>query len=440
MPCQLYSSVGLNVCEKITVLTIPSIIHTTDTSSQYQFHTLANGIRLVHKHTNSRVAHCGITINAGSRDELTSEQGLAHFIEHLIFKGTQKRKAYQILSHMENVGGEINAYTGKEDTCIYATFMNTHYARCLDLISDILFDSVYPDKEITKEKEVVIDEINSYKDNPGEQIFDDFDEVIFKGHSLGANILGTPKHLRKFKRKHILEFLKRNYATSEMVISSVGDVDFRWLVRMVEKYFGRFTAGQRELPRIPFDNYAPSEKIVKRRNHQVHCMLGNIAYHANHDQKTTLVLLNNILGGPGLNSRLNMGIREKYGFCYNIESHYQPYSDTGILGIYTGTDAGYIDRTIDLVQKELNLLRVKSLGSLQLKRAILQLQGQVAISFESNVNEMLSIGKSLLLYDRIDTIEEINEKIERITPSDLLAVANEIFDPSSLSMIMYRPH
>lgn len=421
------------------MLTIPSIIHPSGNNNQYQVYTLSNGIRLVHKHTNSRVAHCGITINAGSRDELPAEQGLAHFIEHLIFKGTRKRKAYQVLSHMENVGGEINAYTGKEDTCIYATFMNIHYARCLDLISDIIFDSVYPEKEILKEKEVVIDEINSYKDSPGEQIFDDFDEVIFHGHSLGANILGTPRHLKKFTRKHIFEFLRRNYTTSEMVISSVGNIDFKNLVKMVEKYFGQLSIGQRQKPRIPFEYYEPENRIVKRRNHQVHCIMGNIAYHANHDHKTTLVLLNNILGGPGLNSRLNMGIREKYGFCYNIESYYQPYSDTGIVGIYTGTDSGYIDRTNELVRKELNQLRNKRLGSLQLKRAKLQLQGQVAISFESNNNEMLSIGKSLLLYDRIDTIEEINQKIDAITPSDLLEVANEIFDPKRLSMIMYRP-
>lgn len=385
------------------------------------------------------VAHCGLTINAGSRDELEKEQGLAHFIEHLIFKGTTKRKAYQILSHMENVGGEINAYTGKEDTCVYATFMNTHYARCLDLISDIVFQSVFAEKEILKEKDVVIDEINSYKDNPGEQIFDDFDEVIFRNHPLGANILGTPRHLKKFKREHVFEFIRKNYVTSEMVISSVGNIDFKKLVRLVERYFGNIPEGHREQPRVSFEGYNPVNEVVKRRNHQVHCIIGNLGYNASHDKKTALVLLNNILGGPGLNSRLNMGIREKYGFCYNIESHYQPYSDTGLFSIYLGTDKDYIDKTIALVQKELTLLREKRLGSLQLKRARQQLQGQVAISFESNVNEMLSIGKSLLLYDRIDSIVEINEKIQRVTSSELLDVANEVFAPEMLSMLMYRP-
>lgn len=385
------------------------------------------------------VAHCGLTINAGSRDELEKEQGLAHFIEHLIFKGTTKRKAYQILSHMENVGGEINAYTGKEDTCVYATFMNTHYARCLDLISDIVFQSVFAEKEILKEKDVVIDEINSYKDNPGEQIFDDFDEVVFRNHPLGANILGTPRHLKKFKREHVFEFIRKNYVTSEMVISSVGNIDFKKLVRLVERYFGDIPEGHREQSRVSFEGYNPVNEVVKRRNHQVHCIIGNVGYNASHDKKTALVLLNNILGGPGLNSRLNMGIREKYGFCYNIESHYQPYSDTGLFSIYLGTDKDYIDKTIALVQKELTLLREKRLGSLQLKRARQQLQGQVAISFESNVNEMLSIGKSLLLYERIDSIVEINEKIQRVTSSELLDAANEVFAPEMLSMLMYRP-
>jgi predicted Zn-dependent peptidase len=406
---------------------------------QYYFHTLSNGIRLVHKHADSYVAHCGLTVNAGSRDELENEQGLAHFIEHLIFKGTHKRKAYQVLSHMENVGGEINAYTSKEDTCIYATFMNSHYPRCLDLISDIVFGSVFPEKEIQKEKDVVMDEINSYKDNPGEQIFDDFDGIVFRNHPLGANILGTPKHLKKFGRRHIFDFLQKNYATHEMVISSVGNIEFSKLIKLVERYFGQFPSTQRVLPRKQFEGYESAEKIINRRNHQVHCIIGNQAYSASHKHKTTLILLNNILGGPGLNSRLNMGIREKFGFCYNIESHYQPYSDTGIFSIYLGTDAEYIDRTIALVQKELLNLRLQRLGSLQLKRAKQQLQGQVAISFESNLNEMLSIGKSLLLYDKIDTIEEINEKIQMITASDLLEAANEVFDPARLSMLMYRP-
>ncbi len=406
---------------------------------QYFIHTLSNGIKLVHKPVDSLVAHCGITINTGSRDELPAEQGIAHFIEHLIFKGTGKRKAHHVLSHMENVGGEINAYTGKEDTCIYSSFMHIHYARCLDLISDIVFRSSFPEKEIEKEKDIVIDEINSYKDSPGEQIFDDFDGLIFKDHPLGNNILGTPRHLKKFRKEHILTFLKRNYVTHEMVISSVGKIDFQKLIKLAERYFGHLPATARTLPREKLNGYHAEIRHVKRRNHQVHCVLGNRAYRADDDKKTALVLLNNILGGPGLNSRLNMAVREKYGLCYNIESHYQPYSDIGLFSIYLGTDHVFIDRAVFLVMRQLERLREKRLGSLQLKRAKLQLQGQVAISFESNVNEMLSMGKSIILYNKIDSLEQINHKIESVNATELLEVANEIFEPGQLSMLMYKP-
>lgn len=406
---------------------------------QYFTHTLSNGIRLVHKPVDSLVAHCGITINTGSRDEMPTEQGMAHFIEHLIFKGTRKRKAYHVLSHMENVGGEINAYTGKEDTCVYASFMHIHYGRCLDLISDIVFSSAFPEKEIIKEKDVIIDEINSYKDSPGEQIFDDFDTLVYKGHPLGSNILGTPRHLKKFQRNHILQFLERNYVASEMVISSVGKIDFKKLIKLAERYFGHLPAGHRSVPRQRFSGYQAETKLVKRRNHQVHCVIGNEAYSVDNEKKTALVLLNNILGGPGLNSRLNMAVREKHGLCYNIESHYQPYSDTGIFSIYLGTDNDFIDKAVSLVQRELSRLREKRLGSLQLKRARQQLQGQVAISFESNVNEMLSIGKSITLYNKIDTLEQINQKIERVNASELMDVANEVLDTANLSMLMYKP-
>lgn len=404
----------------------------------YQIYQLPNGIRIIHKQTNAYVAHCGLTINAGSRDEENGEQGLAHFIEHVIFKGTRKRRNHHILSHMENVGGEINAYTTKEDTCIYASFMAPYYKRWFDLLSDIVFNSVFPEKELLKEKDIIIDEINSYKDSPGEQIFDDFDELIFHGHPLGRNILGTPAHLKSFNQEKISHFIKRNYSTEEMVICSVGNIDFPRLVKLCEKYFGQMPFTPARKGRTPLGNYLPSQKVIKRRNHQTHCMMGSPAYDANHRLKTSMVLLNNMLGGPGLNSRLNMGIREKHGFCYNIESHYQPYSDTGIFSVYFGTDPDYSEKTMELIRKEMNRFRENRLGSLQLKRARQQLSGQVAISFESNVNEMLSLGKSLLIYNEVDTLEEINRKIDIITSSDILQAANEVFDPESLSMLIYK--
>ncbi len=405
----------------------------------YNRHTLQNGIRIVHRNSRSPVAHCGIMINVGSRDEKNNEQGLAHFIEHLIFKGTRRRKMYQILSHMENVGGDINAYTSKEDTCIHASFLKEYYERCLDLLSDIVFNSTFPEKAIYKEKDIVIDEINSYKDTPAEQIIDDFDEILFKGHPLEKNILGTPQNIEKFNRNKIFDFLEKNYSTHEMVICSVGNIEFVKLVYLAEKYFGLIQERTRENHRMPFKTYKPGIKELNRHNHQAHCVIGNIGYSNPNNRKTTLILLNNLLGGPGLYSRLNIAVREKYGYCYNIESSYQPYSDTGVFSIYLGTDNGYLEKTIELIHRELNKLMKYKLGSLQLKRAKQQLKGQAAIFFDSNINTTLSMGKNMILNDKINTLEDIYNKIESITSILLLETANEVFHPEKLSMLTYKP-
>jgi predicted Zn-dependent peptidase len=402
-------------------------------------HSLSNGIRIIHKPTDSYLSHCGITINAGSRDEHPDEQGLAHFIEHIIFKGTTKRKTHHVLSFMENVGGELNAYTSKEDTCIHSSFMNQYYPRFLDLLSDIVFNSIFPDKEVEKEKDVVIDELNSYKDSPGEQIIDDFDELLFKDNPLGKNILGTPKNIKTFNREKITGFIEANYATDEMVICSVGNISFKKLIALAEKYFSKIPTRTKSRIRQPINGYEPISKTVKRRNHQIHCVIGNRAYSADHSYKTALILLNNILAGPVLNSRLNMVLREKHGLCYSVESNYQPYSDTGIFSIYFGTDKNFLNKVLELTYKEMDKLRFQKLGSLQLKRAQQQLKGQVAIALESNFNEMLSLGKSILLYNKVDTIEEMNKKIEEVSTSDIIEVANQVFDPSQLSMLIYKP-
>ncbi len=405
----------------------------------YQLHHLSNGIRILHRHTDSQVAHCGLLINTGSRDEAAEEQGLAHFIEHVIFKGTRRRKAFQVMSHMENVGGEINAFTSKEDTCIYASFLHTHYDRWLDLASDIIFHPVFPEKEINKEKDIIIDEINSYLDSPAEQIFDDFDELIFNSHPLGRNILGKPHTIRSFNRDSILRFMERNHTTGEMLICSVGRIDFADLINKAEKHFGEAGHTERQHTREAFSVYSPVKKIVNRNNHQAHCMLGNKADGLDSKRKTAISLLNNMLGGPGLNSRLNMSVREKHGFCYNIESNYQPYTDAGVLSIYFGTDAGYIDKTLMLIQKELNRLKLNKLGSLQLKRAKMQLTGQVAISLESNLYEMLFNGKNFLNLNKTDTLEDINKRIEAVTAEQVIELANEIFSEDMMSVLIYKP-
>lgn len=404
----------------------------------FQTHTLPNGIRLIHRKTESPVSHMGILINTGTRDEQDDEQGMAHFIEHTLFKGTQKRKSYHILNHLENVGGEINAYTTKEETCIYASFLNPYYARTLDLLSDICFNSVFPEKEIEKEKEIIYDEINQYKDSPSDLIFDEFENLIFEGHPMGRDILGNKKCIKNFTREKIFSFLKNNYHTGEMVVSSVGQIEMDKLVRQFEKYFGNAGPNLRIQKRIPLPVYKPKDVIVKRKNHQAHIVIGTTAYSYHDEKRTALALLNNILGGPGLNCKLNMNIREKYGFCYSIDSNYTPYLDTGVFYIYYATDNAHIARVRKLIMYELNKLKENTLSDLQFKRACNQLKGQLAIANESKLGEMLSIGKSLLVYNKVDTLDDIYKKIDTVTPNDLKAIAREIFDEANFSTLIFQ--
>ncbi|HPE33610.1 MAG TPA: pitrilysin family protein [Bacteroidales bacterium] len=405
----------------------------------YNYAALPNGIRVIHRDTDSEVAHCGVVINAGSRDELHGESGIAHFIEHLIFKGTRNRKAFHILSRLENVGGDLNAYTAKEETFLHASFLKANYDRSIELFSDILFNSVFPAKEIEKEKDVVLDEINSYKDSPSELIFDEFEELIYKNHPIGGSILGNPQIVKSFKKDDIISFMNRNYLSNRMVIASVGNIRMDKLMFLVEKYFGNAPASNAVIKRDTFQQYLPEFKTELKSNFQLHCILGNLAYSLKDEKRTALALLNNILGGPGMNTRLNLNIRERYGYCYNIESHYQPFSDTGYFIIYLGTDNGYLEKSIRLIFKELKNLREVRLGTLQLHRAKQQIIGQLAISLESKVNEMISIGKSHLFFDKVDTFEIIREKINRLSADDLLEVANEIFNESQFSRLTYLP-
>lgn len=405
----------------------------------YNYATLKNGIRIIHRETTANVAHCGVAINAGSRDELPDENGIAHFIEHIIFKGTAKRKAFHILSRLENVGGDLNAYTAKEETFVYASFLSSYYERSLELFSDILFNSTFPQKEIQKEKDVVLDEINSYKDSPSELIFDEFEELLFNGHTIGGSILGSPETVKKFSREDILRFMQRNYLTGRMVIASVGNIRMEKLVALAERYFGEMPLSNSDMNRLAFDHYLPETKTEQKSNFQVHCVLGNIAYDLKSEKRTALALLTNILGGPGMNSRLNLNIRERYGYCYNIEAHYQPFSDTGYFNIYIGTDNGYLNKSIQLIHKELKALREKPLGTLQLHRAKQQITGQLAISLESGVNEMIAIGKHHLFFDQVDTFETIQQRINRLTAADLLEAANDIFSRDQFSVLTYLP-
>ncbi|MEA3317790.1 MAG: pitrilysin family protein [Bacteroidota bacterium] len=404
----------------------------------YKTHKFNNGIRIVHVETKSAVAHCGLIINAGSRDENTDEHGMAHFIEHAIFKGTKKRKAYHVLSRLDDVGGEINAYTSKEDTCIQTSFLKTNYERALELIYDISFNSTFPVKEINKEKDVIIEEINSYKDDPADIIFDDFEELIFRNQAIGKNILGEPKSIKLFTKEKIEKFIKNNYHTNEMVICSIGDISFEKFKSLAEKYFSTIKKNYKTKNRLKPINNTPIIKTINKHTHQAHCIIGNTAYDINSIYKTPMTLLDNILGGPALNSRLNLSLREKYGYAYHVESNYSPYSDIGIFSVYFGSDKINIEKSIKLVKKEFNRLKTKNLGTLQLSKAKKQLYGQIAISNDNKANILPAIGKSIILYNKIDSMHDIYKKIEKVTANDILEVANDILDEDKLSMLIYK--
>ena len=402
------------------------------------FHTLDNGIRLVHNRIPGEVAHCGLIINTGSRDETGLELGKAHFIEHMLFKGTKKRKAYFILSRLEDVGGELNAYTTKEETAIHASFMKNDFERAVELISDIAFNSIFPEKEIEKEKDVVIEEINSYLDNPAELIFDDFEEIIFAGQPIGHNILGTTGTVKSFSQKSLTDFILKNYHTDQMVFCSVGNIQNEKVLRMFRKYFEHTPAKKRgSVSHLPW-KYKSSVVTKKMDTFQNHCIIGNIAYDLKDKRRLGMYLLNNILGGQGLNSRLNLSLREKKGLAYNVESSYNPYCDTGAFSIYFGTDAHNLEKSISVTLSELKKLREKELGTIQLSKAKNQIKGYLARGYENHESLMLSLGKSLLVFNRIETLEEICKNIDTIDSSELLTTANDIFESGKLSTLIYN--
>lgn len=404
----------------------------------YNYHILSNGIRVIHKQVNTPISHVGFIVNTGTRDEIENENGIAHFIEHLIFKGTQKRSTYQVLSYLENVGGDLNAYTTKEETFFYASIINTYIERAFELLSDIVFHSSFHKEDIETEKDVVIEEIKSYKDNPSELIFDEFENILFDGHPLGTNILGTNRSVKSFTKQKIKNFIQRNYHTNQMVISIVGNVNFKKCVRLSQKYFEIITQTNRPYQRQNFTDFAVRHQVKKQRSIQAHALIGRALPLFSEKKNQTAVLLNNILGGPGLNTRLNLAIREKNGYVYTIESIYSPLSDAGLFSVYTASDSKNLDKIIELIHKEMQKLRTQKLGSLQLHRAHLQLIGQIYIFHESNLNEMLSIGKNHLIYKDVEKITQIVEKIKSITSSDLLELANEIFDKDYLSSLIYK--
>jgi predicted Zn-dependent peptidase len=399
--------------------------------------TLSNGIRVVYLHAPAHVAHLGITVLGGSRYERPGEDGLAHFLEHCIFKGTTKRKAFHVLSRLDSVGGELNAYTAKEEICVYASFTKEHIRRASELLADITLHSNFPLKEIQKEKEIILDEINSYLDSPSDKIFDDFEAHLFKGHALGNNILGTKERVQSFTQENLIDYVGRFFTAENMVISFVGDISIKRLEKILEEDFKACKKGTSLQAVDSFESLQPFRIRSNEANYQVHAIVGGIAPSYKDETRRGMTLLTNILGGPALNSRLTLSIREKYGYSYNVEANYTSYADTGFWSVYLGTDQKYIDKSVALIYKELKLLRTKKMGSLQLNRSKEQLKGHLALGLDSNSGLMLGLGKSLLLFNQIDTIEEIYDGIDRLTASELLEIANTYFNEENCSELIF---
>lgn len=451
---------------------------------KYNTYTLDNGLRIIHLPSDSKVVYCGYQINAGTRNEEPGEEGLAHFCEHVTFKGTERRKAWHILNCLESVGGDLNAYTNKEGTVYYSAILKEHIARAVDLLTDIVFHSVYPQAEIDKEVEVICDEIESYNDSPAELIYDEFENIIFKGSPLGHNILGTAEQVRSFKTEDALRFTRKLYRPDNAIFFAYGDIDFKKLVKLIRKALADDDSGkvaenaansvgklaEEKLPQISQitqisgdENSITTEKsvssvksvgpenypsvgkeiagqtiVMQKNTHQAHVMIGTRAYDVNDSRRMPLYLLNNMLGGPGMNAKLNLALREHNGLVYTVESTMVPYGDTGIWSIYFGCDEHDVKRCLRLVRKELDKFMQKPLSEAQLKAAKKQIKGQVGVACDNRENFALDFGKSFLHYGWEKNVDRLYKQVDEITAEQIQAVAQELFDKDRLTTLIFR--
>ena len=447
---------------------------------KYNTYTLDNGLRIIHLPSDSKVVYCGYQINAGTRNEEPGEEGLAHFCEHVTFKGTERRKAWHILNCLESVGGDLNAYTNKEGTVYYSAILKEHIARAVDLLSDIVFHSVYPQAEIDKEVEVICDEIESYNDSPAELIYDEFENILFKGSPLGHNILGTAEQVRSFKTEDALRFTRKLYRPDNAIFFAYGDIDFKKLVKLIQKALGECPKGRElacsadckstetpteeriaeetptvETPteemeagdanhkvqssKLNVQSKVAGQTIVMQKNtHQAHVMIGTRAYDVNDDRRMPLYLLNNMLGGPGMNAKLNLALREHNGLVYTVESTMVAYGDTGTWSIYFGCDEHDVKRCLRLVRKELDKFMQKPLSDAQLKAAKKQIKGQIGVACDNRENFALDFGKSFLHYGWEKNVDRLYEQVDEITAAQIQAVAQELFDKDRLTTLIFK--
>lgn len=467
---------------------------------KYNTYTLDNGLRIIHLPSDSKVVYCGYQINAGTRNEEPGEEGLAHFCEHVTFKGTERRKAWHILNCLESVGGDLNAYTNKEGTVYYSAILKEHIARAVDLLSDIVFHSVYPQAEIDKEVEVICDEIESYNDSPAELIYDEFENILFKGSPLGHNILGTAEQVRAFKTEDALRFTRKLYRPDNAIFFAYGDIDFKKLVKLIQKALGECPKGrelacsadcksaetpteeriaeetptkERITEETPTEERiaeetptgeTPTEEmeagdanhkvqsskfnvqskvagqtiVMQKNTHQAHVMIGTRAYDVNDDRRMPLYLLNNMLGGPGMNAKLNLALREHNGLVYTVESTMVSYGDTGTWSIYFGCDEHDVKRCLRLVRKELDKFMQKPLSDAQLKAAKKQIKGQIGVACDNRENFALDFGKSFLHYGWEKNVDRLYEQVDEITAAQIQAVAQELFDKDRLTTLIFK--
>ena len=407
---------------------------------EYGLYHLKNGLSFLHRPGLSKgITHLCIIIHVGSRDEKNEETGMAHFVEHMLFKGTKTRNNRQILNFLELVGGEINAYTTKEYTCIYASFLDEYLVKALRLISDMIMNSTFPKAEIEREKGVIGDEIDSYKDIPEEYIQDDFDEIIFGEHTLGKNILGTKHTINRFGQKDLEEYSKTHFFSQNMVLGIYNGLPSSRMQILAEKYFGNLNSSEKKQAREECVSVNPIKKVVKAPIHQVHGIIGARSYSLQEPQRMAMQLIMNLLGGPGMSSRLNLEIREKRGICYQIEANYSPLSDTGIFSIYFGTDPEKYEKCISLIHKELTGLCKKGLSSLYLHQSKTRFKGQIALADENHASVLISLCKAVQDYGRADSIREIFSQIDQISNSQILEIANSQLDPKNLSSLILVP-
>ena len=428
---------------------------------KYNTYTLDNGLRIIHLPSDSQVVYCGYQINAGTRNEEPGEEGLAHFCEHVTFKGTERRKAWHILNCLESVGGDLNAYTNKEGTVYYSAILKEHIARAVDLLSDIVFHSVYPQAEIDKEVEVICDEIESYNDSPAELIYDEFENILFKGSPLGHNILGTAEQVRSFTTEDALRFTRKLYRPDNAIFFAYGDIDFKKLVKLLKTLnfehgtLNFMNSKTSETPTAEMDADDANHKVqsskfnvqskvegqtivMQKNTHQAHVMIGTRAYDVNDDRRMPLYLLNNMLGGPGMNAKLNLALREHNGLVYTVESTMVAYGDTGTWSIYFGCDEHDVKRCLRLVRKELDKFMQKPLSDAQLKAAKKQIKGQIGVACDNRENFALDFGKSFLHYGWEKNVDRLYEQVDEITAAQIQAVAQELFDKDRLTTLIFK--